>query len=487
MRYRFIPTTFAAALGVLLALVPAGAADAAMELSVLRQRTIEQAALLQKQQALIDGLLKRTEELEARLDARLQDRSGDNLTVESGAYDREQRKQAGQQRVDLSTDDSAAAPERAEHHVLASPWYENIRIDGFGGAGYVRTGDDATNAKGNFLNYEATINVEAEVWEDVDYFHELRTVRLADEKTKFVRTGEVYLHMKDPLSTLFGIAGTGVGAKLGRMDIPFGEDYLTQDVIDNPLITLSAAYPYGLDEGLVLYGHLKGLNWVAALMDGDEARASEDTGDKFVSLKLYGNVSERLYLSASVFDTGDTATSAFEYGGTHLSPVGSDNFPSIVGVSGSSTVDSRSVELDLRYTLGPDRYVKLQWGSVWIDDKDPFFDRKLYYAQVEPKWNLGSRFANKVYVVARASAIGTFDDDEGYGFDGKPFADGKAAFGFDTKALYRWAIGLGYWANPRLLMKLEYSRDDFQTIDGSPTSNTSEDRDLIGAVMAVRF
>ena len=39
--------------------------------------------------------------------------------------------------------------------------------------------------------------------------------------------------------------------KLGRIDIPFGDEYLWQDAIDNPLITNSAAYPYGWDEGIL--------------------------------------------------------------------------------------------------------------------------------------------------------------------------------------------------------------------------------------------
>ena len=275
--------------------------------------------------------------------------------------------------------------------------------------------------------------------------------------------------------------------KIGRMDLPFGEDYLTQDVVDNPLVTLSAAYPYGFDEGIVLYGALSGVHWVTAVMDGTDARATEDNADKFVSLKFYGNPTPSLYLSASAFRNGESAESAFEFGGTNLVPVGADGLTSSAGTSGSRSVDSYAYELDAKYLFGEDRYVKAQFGSTYVDDDNSEFDRKIFYFQIEPKWNLGPRLGNKWYVVARVSAVGTFDEDKGYAFDGKPFAGGKSAFGFDTKALYRYAIGLGYWPNPRTLVKLEYSHDDFQAIAQSSLDDGAEQRDLFGVLVATKF
>ena len=42
----------------------------------------------------------------------------------------------------------------------------------------------------------------------------------------------------------------------------------TEDASDNPLISNSGAYPCGYDEGMVAYGTLKGLGWIASLTDG---------------------------------------------------------------------------------------------------------------------------------------------------------------------------------------------------------------------------
>ena len=82
---------------------------------------------------------------------------------------------------------------------------------------------------------------------------------------------------------------------------------------------------------------------------------------------------------------------------------------------------------------------------------------------------------------------GTFDDKEGYTFDGEPFAGGKDSFGFDVKTLWRYALGLNFRPNPRTLIKLEYSVDDFLLINASPKHGGTDGRELVGIVTAVKF
>ena len=140
-----------------------------------------------------------------------------------------------------------------QDHVLASAWWSNFDIYGFGAAGYYDTGSDATRAAGGFEIKEASLFVEADVWEGVSFFVELQTNRLGRDDQLFTRTGEVYVHFRElRLGNL-----PPFGLKLGRIDLPFGEEYLWQDASDNPLITNSAAYPYGWDEGVLLYGDAK--------------------------------------------------------------------------------------------------------------------------------------------------------------------------------------------------------------------------------------
>lgn len=463
---------FAMCVPALLLAGPGLRAEETADLAVMQRTLRAHEATIERQQAVIERLAEQVAALEAKL----------GLATAPVAPPA-----ASPASVTLEQDELAALPQGPASHVLERPWYENIRIDGFGGAGFVWTGGQAAKPHGGFLNYEATLNVDAQVWDDVRYFHELQTVRLGDENTKFVRTGEVYVHFKDLAHTLFGREGIGVGAKLGREDIPVGEDYLTQDVTENPLVTLSAAYPYGWDEGLVLYGRLGGLGWILGLMDGTDARAVEDNADKFVSVKLYGQPTKRLDLSASAFRNGESSQSAWELGGSHLVPVGSGGLTSAAGASTSRSVDAYSYELDGRYALGPDRYLKAQFGSVFVDDDDSRFDRTIYYVQLEPKWNLGPALRNNAYLVARVSAVGTFDADEGYAFDGKPFANGSAAFGFDTRSLMRYAVGAGYWVNPRTLIKVEYALDDFRVISQSSLDDEHEQRDLLAMMVATKF
>lgn len=387
-------------------------------------------------------------------------------------------------RVDLEPAELPSIPEEKEDtNVLAREWTRNIRLDGFGGGGYVRTGSDGARPSGGFLNYEATINVDAEVWKDVHYFQEIQVVRLGLEDQQFVRAGEIQVDFKDLLHTFFHVKGAGIGLKLGRVDIPFGNDYLSQDVIDNPLITFSVAYPYGHDEGLVLYGKVKGVNWLFSVLDGQLTQAFDDQPDKFVSLKVNGTLADRFDWSASVFRNGKTSRSAWQYGGTFLEPVGARGLTSSAGVSPSSVVDAASYELNARYRLGTAGSIDAQVGQTWINDEVSEFDRHITYVKVEPRWNV----SRKWYVAGRFSTIGTFDATKGYSFEGKPFAGGSSSYGFDTKAVYRWALGLGYWPNPRTVLKLETSFDDYHVIDQSPLDDENENRALVGLLAATRF
>lgn len=437
------------------------------EIEILKQTIQQQQQVIDKQQLKLEEVFRKMAVLEARLDA------------QAPPLD------AAPRRVDLNSDEAESFPDSSPaNNVLERPWYRNIRVDGFGGAGFVWTEGGARNEQGNFLNYEATVNLEAEVWENISYFHELQTVRLGDETTKFLRTGEVYVHFKDLLRTLFGWEGNYLGLKLGRMDIPVGEDYLFQDVIDNPLITLSAAYPYGWDEGLVLYGKLHGINWVGAVMDGTDDRAFEDDSEKFLSFKIYGNPTEHLYLSASGFRNGRASKSAWEFGGSHFEPLGTGATSSL-GSSSASAVNAYSYEFDARYNFGYERYLGLQYGAAFVSDSGNF-DRTIHYVKVEPKWDLGAAFNHKLYIVGRLSTIGTFDD-EGYSFDGKPFAGGKSKFGYDLSSLVRWALGIGYWFNPHTLVKIEYSRDEFHLIEQSRLVRSGDGRNFLGVVTALKF
>lgn len=386
--------------------------------------------------------------------------------------------------VDLTQEEYPSLEQYDQSHVLAKPWYQNFDVSGFGAAGYYDTGDTGTKPDGGFEVKEASLFISADVWENTRFFVELQTNRLGKDDQLFTRTGEVYIHFLDLIPSVV----PSVGLKLGRFDIPFGEEYLWQDAIDNPLITNSAAYPYGWDEGILIHGQAGGIGWIAAISDGTDQRSIEDDTDKAFNLKFYGRPLEPLYLSASAMKNGDAGKSAFEFGGSHFQPIGASH-QSTLAASPSEKVDATLLQLDLKYSFLSSHtqhelgYLALSFGVAEQQDSAPGFDRDIRWFSIEPLYHL----TPKTYLIARYSEIGTYDDDKGFHFDGKIFADGNNAFGYDTKRFRRLGIGVGWMPAPRIRAKLEVGRDRFELIDASPLSTNNNDRKFVGAEVAVGF
>lgn len=449
-----------------------------------RVRDLE--ARVEDQNQIIRSLRDQLERLEQRLDAT----HGSGQGARDSAPAAADTPPPSPAHVDLSGDELPAIPsEQQSTEVLARPWYRNLTLSGFGTGGAVWTEDAGSDSHASFLTYQGQLEVDAEAWEAIHVYSELSLTQVGHEDDQNVRVGELYVHFRDAGETFFRRPGT-VGVKVGRMDIPFGEDYLTRDVLDNPLVTWSAAIPYGIDEGIVVHaklGEQHKWGWTAGWMNGNLQRSHDDDLEKFLSFKLHGNPTDDLYVSASGYWNGDTDSSAIGLGGTYFMPVGSWGYTSTNGISGSDEVDAYSYELDARYAFNAYDSVKVQFGQVFVDDDDAAFDRTIYYGQVEPLWNLGRLFAYKAYLAARVSMVGTFDDNEGYIFEGRPFAEGSDSFGYDARSLGRWAIAAGYRPNERTLLKVEYSLDDFDLIDASPLRGHGRRRSLAGGVVAVGF
>ncbi len=273
-----------------------------------------------------------------------------------------------------------------------------------------------------------------------------------------------------------------MGIKVGRFDIPFGEEYLWQDAIDNPLITSSAPYVYGWDEGVLVYGSIGGLAFVGAITDGTDARSEEDHDDKALNLKLSGHPLDDLYVSLSLMRNGNAAKSAIEFGGSHFEPVGASHV-STLGESPSDFVSGALYQADARLKLSRiNGYASLSYGGAQQDDDAGVFERDFRWFSIEVLGHLSAKW----YSVVRYSEIGTYDDDEGYHFDGKIYAAGNSSFGYDTRRFRRVAVGLGYEPNPRVRVKFEIGRDDFELIDASPLTGT-DDRGFVGAEVSVRL
>ena len=380
--------------------------------------------------------------------------------------------------VSLTQQEYTSLQTQADDHVLSNPWWRNFDIHGFGAAGFYDTGSEGTLPHGGFSIKEASLFVHADVWENVEMVIEVQTNRLGKDDQLFVRTGEVLVNLRD----VYVSDRANIGLKLGRIDIPFGEEYLWQDAIDNPLITNSASYVYGWDEGVMAYGNIGAISFVAAITDGTDERSSEDHDDKAVNVKISGRPTDNIYLGFSAMRNGKASKSAVEFGGSHFEPIGQSHSSS-VGTSPSNEVNGTLFQLDAKISAEHQRsYIAGYIGTAMQDDDESDFERDFSWFGLEALHYL----SNEWYLVGRYSEIGTYESDEGYHFDGKIYAGGNARFGYDTERFRRMAIGLGYEPNPRMRLKIEIGQDQFDLIDAS-TLDDGDNTEFFGIELAVKI
>jgi hypothetical protein len=365
--------------------------------------------------------------------------------------------------IDLSEEESGGLVPNGDH-VLSRPWYENLQLGGHAALTYLDTGGTGTAEHGSFIVKEASLFLDAQVWERAFVLTEVWLARF--QFGSGMSLGEFYLQLTDLTGSG---SGAGLGLKAGRFEIPFGEEYLRWDANETPWISFTAADPYGMDEGLELYGPLGPLNWVAAVTNGN-GNGADDGASKQFCAKLYSEPSDDLYFSGSVLSLGEAESSALRLSGSPIMPVGSGG-TSTAGTSPSDDVDALCWELDARLAAARPVGLNLQIGQASIDDDVDAFDRDLTWFLVEPSARLG----RELELLVRWSEIGTYDDDEGYLFEGKIITDGEI-FGYDTSVLRRASAVLHWAFNPRLALKLEVGQDHVETIDASALDEDNDER-----------
>lgn len=380
---------------------------------------------------------------------------------------RSQQRQIDELRARLDRIDEPAAPPAA----TAGSGRE-IRLSAEVGIGYFDSGRDGAQPNAEFRVDDARIFLEAPVWKNVYFFGalEIATREINDE---FFHTGELYLDVENLWSA--GRHYT-LSLRAGRLNLPFGEEYLVRNVMDNPLVSHSLADIWGIDEGVQIYGNLGAVRYNLAVQNGGHKTLRDFDSDKAVVARLAWDPFPQLSLSASAMRTGDLTVA-----GDALSEVWFANafFRALGSAATTTTFSAELVELDAawRWEGG---HLKAATGRVNFDDNSTAGDysRDLTYHSLEAR----QRLTGGLYAAARYSMI---DAPRGYplagqGSPGKYFYNPVAPL---TEELRRLSLGLGYRFGPPLVWKVEYSRETGRLVNGTKRT----DADMLSSLLGVRF
>ena len=319
--------------------------------------------------------------------------------------------------------------------------FGKVAVTGEGGFAFFKSESAGQHPNGEFRVDELRLFLDAQVIENVYFFGELNlTTR---ELGASFELGEAYVDFED-VSRLWG-KDRLLNIRVGRMDIPFGEEYLSRDAIDNPLISHSLADFWGYDAGIEFYGAWNNFDYVFAVLNGGVSATSDFTSDKSLVGRVGFAPTKWLRVSASAMRTGD-----LDAANDYLSAMwfGNGYFRSISATATRFHADIVEGDLQARWKGG---HLKASGGVAFYDDNDRTMSnaRDLYYYFVEAKQDVWDKF----YVAARWSQIFT---DKGYPLVGDGDF-GKYFFGPLTEDLWRLGIGLGYRWKENLLFKAEYT------------------------------
>jgi hypothetical protein len=346
-----------------------------------------------------------------------------------------------------------------------------VNLSGEGGVAFFNTGEEGFAPHSEFRVDEARLFLEAPIWNEVYFYGEADWATRENTDLNF-ELGELYLDFQD-VSQLWG-KNNQFNLRAGRMNIPFGEEYLTRNAIDNPLISHSVSDLWGIDPGIEAYGTLGKFCYAVAVQNGSGANGVQDfNGDKSVAGRIGCDPVRWLHFSVSGMRTGDLNVqkdkmSALWFGNGFFRSLGSTN--------GTTTFHANLVEADVtaHWSSG---HVSAFGGYARYGDNDPTADnaRGAYYYSVEGVQELPHKF----YAAARFSGITA---DQGFPIVGNGNFSNYFFKELSTE-LWRLSLGLGYRFSDRLIIKAEYSLER-----GKETGGDSRDEeDFFGTEAAFQF
>lgn len=404
----------------------------------------------------------------------------------------EQQNQALQQKLDQQQtliDDltkkisnigaSATEPAQADQPEKRGYNLGQVRISGEGGVGVFHTSSNGRHENTDFRVDEAKLFVEAPLWKNYAFaYAELdlltRERQVAGPADEAFHLGELYVDFES-VSRLWDKPGM-LGIRVGRIDIPFGEEYASRDVIDNPLISHSLTDFWGVDEGIAFYGGIGKFDYVLAVQNGGHPMLADFDGDKSVAGRIGYKPAKWLRLSGSAMRTGNL--SAVNDGMSEL--WFGNGFVRAIG-AGATRYGAEVYEADVQ-TFWDSGHFKAAGGLMTYHDNAPAAansDRDVYFYYAELMQRIPQ--LSKLYGAARFSQI--FADGGmpivAHGDFGPPFFNPAMM----TDRIWRLSVGAGYEFSDNLKLKLEYNIDR----QHFATSGQSDDIHFLAAEVGFAF
>lgn len=351
---------------------------------------------------------------------------------------------------------------------------KKILLSGEGGLSMFDTGADGQFPNAEFRVDEAKLFVDASPGAEVYFFAELNfTTR---ESIDEFEVGELYADFEN--ISRFWSKEEQLNVRFGRMDIPLGEEYMTRDAIDNPLISHSLADVWGVDEGIEAYGRFGKAQYVFAVQNGGIPKFHDYTTSKSVAGRFSYDFTPHIHASVSALNTGaldvkNDVLSAIWFGNGFLRSLGSP----------ATTTEFRGKFLQGDGQIQCSRgSVNASAGILRYSDNDTAADnsRDVSYYSLGGVLSLIQE-GQKLYSAMQYSRISA---DQGFPLVGNGNF-GEYFFSPDslTQSLWRLSLGIGFRPHKNVLLKGEYNFERGELLNGGDRS----EEDFVGVEAALRF
>lgn len=369
------------------------------------------------------------------------------------------------QRELQNLEDQAAPVPASEPPPVADSPGQAVRISAETGFAFFASGSDGLYANGEFKIDDAKVFLEAPISKDL-YFHAELDLQTRESEDNNFHLGEIYAEYELPDGSF--------NLRVGRMYIPFGEEYQVRGVMDNPLVSHSLSDLWGMDEGVEIFGSLGKFSYFGAVQDGGINTLRNYHSDKSVALRAGYDPTSRAHFSASAMRTGHLNPTLDELSALWFG----NGFFRALGPNATTTEFwANLAELD-GSVHWRDGHLKAAGGLVQFDDNNPAANdtRHLSYYYIEGVQHL----SDPLYGAVRFSQINA---PGGYPIAGQGSMSEYFFTNIMTSSISRVTVGLGYSFSAPTLLKIEYSPEWGNTTTGEHR----DEENLFSTELAVKF